>query len=384
MWRSGLFQRLILVAAVATARLPAATLSAGETFQLGERLATLTTIDTLPYVDDEYTRRFRFDAFDNPRLAELRTRYQLDSVVAPANEEFERQVLLNDWSHAQFARFGRPSTNVQGALDVLNACQQGHTFFCRQYAEVLLSAAASLGWVGRPLALRRHQGVNQADGSTEHAVIELWSNQYRKWVMWDPTSKLYLERHGTPLNAFEIRQEWFYRQGSNLTFVIGKERQRRRTTDLPIPIKDFPEFGRLAVHPDELDKYGFIGYIPNNDLMDSGYAYDRMFITKDTLCDQTSWHVRQKPARPDLDPYFPVGQAAMELHLDRGTIQVRLRTLTPNFDRYERRQDGGDWERASADFEWRVRPGTNQLEARTVNRFGVPGPTASARCVVNR
>jgi hypothetical protein len=370
-----------MVAFTAT-RLSAATLNPGDSFQLGDGQATLTSLDSLPCVDDEYTRRFRFDSFDNPKLADLRARYQLESVVAPATNEFDRQVLLNDWSHAQFAKFGKPSTNARGALEILGACRQGHTFFCAQYAEVLLSAAASLGWVGRPLALRRHQGVNQADGSTEHTVIELWSNQYRKWVMLDPTSRMYLERDGLPLNAFEIRQEWFYHQGTRLAFVIGNERRRHRKSDLPIVVGTFPGFGHLAVHPDELDKYGFIGYIPNNDLMDSGYAYDRMFITKDALCDGTSWHVRPKPAHPDRDPYFPLGQSAMDLRVEQGTLQVRLRTFTPNFERFERRLDGGPWMPAEVGFPWPLHPGTNRLETRTVNRFGVMGPVATARCDV--
>ena len=35
----------------------------------------------------------------------------------------------------------------------------------------------------------------------EHSVTEIWSNQHRKWVMLDPTSNMYLEKDGVPLNA---------------------------------------------------------------------------------------------------------------------------------------------------------------------------------------
>src|SRR6185436_19740996 len=108
----------------------------------------------------------------------------------------------------------------------------GHSFFCAQYAEVLVSAAASLGWIDRPLALRRHQDF--APAATEHSVTEIWSNQHRKWVMLDPTSNMYLEKDGVPLNAYEIRQEWFYRGGAGLVFVIGKEHKKYKKSDLPI------------------------------------------------------------------------------------------------------------------------------------------------------
>src|SRR5678809_615481 len=125
-------------------------------------------------------------------------------------DEFSKQLLLNDWVHGQFNKFGHPSTDAKGALDILEAIDRGHTFFCAQYAQLLVSCAASLGWVDRPIALRRHQGVAKVGGSTEHSVTEIWANQYRKWVMLDPTSNMHLQKRGVPLNAWEIREEWFY------------------------------------------------------------------------------------------------------------------------------------------------------------------------------
>jgi hypothetical protein len=283
-----------------------------------------------------------------------------------------------DWTHQQFKKFGRPSTDARGALEILKAIDEGHTFFCSQYAEVLVSAAASLGWVDRPLALRRHQGMAKVGGSTEHSVTEIWSNQQRKWVMLDPTSNLYLEKEGVPLNAYEIRQEWFYRNGTNLAFVVGKERKRYRKSDLPVFLKHFAGFGNLALQPDELDKYGFTAFIPNTDLMDSGFDYANMFIVKDQLCDGTKWHVRTVPANPSVDPYFPIGQAALSLVLEDGKIRVVLKTLTPNFKRYEFRIDGGGWNVSGDTFFWNIHDGRNRLETRTLNKFGVTGPASTA------
>jgi len=354
----------------------------GAAIDLNGRKAVMQRLDTLPYVESEYTKRFRFDSFGNPKLRELRERHRLEEAVAPGRDEFERQVLLMDWTHRQFKKFGRPSTNCHGALAILGAVGEGHTFFCAHYVEVLVSAAASLGWVDRSLALRRHQGVNKVGGSTEHSVTEMWSNQHRKWVMFDPTSNMVLETNGVPLNAWEIRQEWFYRGGTNLVFVVGKERKRYRKSDLPIVLGTFAGFGELTVEPDELDKYGFIGYIPNADLMDAGYDYAKMFITKDALCDGTKWHVRTLPANPAVDPYFPIGQAALDLRAEGGSLRVELKTLTPNFKRYETRVDGGEWKASDGDFAWPVHSGLNRLEARTVNQFGVTGPVSTAEILV--
>lgn len=361
---------------------PVAPLEAGRLLDLDGRRVTLTRVDCLPVVESGYSKRFRFDSSENPKLRELRERYRLDDVVAPGKDEFEKQVLLLDWTHRQFKKFGRPTTETKGALEVLEAIGEGHRFFCTQYGQVLVSAAASLGWIDRPLALRRHQGVNRNGGSTEHTTTEIWSNQHRKWVMLDPTSNLYVEKKGVPLNAWEIRQEWFYHEGKDLVFVVGKERTRYRKADLPIRLGTFEGFGELTFDPDEPDKYGFIGYIPNTDIMDSGFDYGAMFIVKDALCDGTQWHERPLPENPATDPYFPLGQAALSLTVERGKLMVSLKTLTPNFQRFEVRQDGGDWKARADVFEWNVHDGENRLDARTVNGFGVIGPVSTIALAV--
>jgi hypothetical protein len=357
-------------------------LKAGDVVSLVNRKGTVARLETLPLVENAYSKRFRYDRFENPKLGELRERRHLDEAIDGGRDEFDRQVRLMDWTHRQFPRFGQPSTNCHGALAILGAVDGGHTFYCAHYAEVLVSAAASLGWVNRPLALRRHQGVNKVGGSTEHSVTEIWSNQHRKWVMLDPTGNLYVEKNGVPLNAYELRQEWFYQGGTNLHFVVGRERKKFQKADLPIVLGTFAGFGELAVHPDEFDKYGFIGYIPNTDLMDSGYDYGGMFIVQDALCAGTKWHVRDLPKNPATDPYFPIGQAALSLQPKDASLQVTLKTLTPNFQRYEARLDRGRWQPVGDVIQWSVHSGTNRLDARTVNRFGVKGPVSRAEVVV--
>ena len=351
-------------------------LKEGVTVELGGHSATINKLDALPCVESEYTRRFRFDSVNNRKLQELRQRYQLDAVVAPGQDEFDRQVRLLDWVHHRFKKFGRPSIEAKGALEILKAIDEGHSFFCSQYAHVFVSAAASLGWIDRELALRRHQD-KPGGGSTEHSTTEIWSNQYGKWIMMDPTAKMYIEKDGLPLNAYEIRQEWFDREGRDLVFVVGKERKKHRKSDLPIFLGRFAGFGDLTVPADELDKYGFIGYIPNTDLMDAGLDYGQMFIVKDQLCEGTRWHVRTVPANPAVDPYFPINQAALRLVPDHDKIRVTLRTMTPSFQEYQVRRDGGAWRSTGETLLWSLHPGVNRLEVKSVNGFGVDGPLST-------
>src|SRR5579859_98348 len=93
-------------------------LKQGDAITLGDHQAVVTKLDTLPYVESDYSKRFKFDSYDNPKLKELRERYHLDEVVAPGKTEFDRQVLLLDWVNHKFKKFGKPSSPARGALDV--------------------------------------------------------------------------------------------------------------------------------------------------------------------------------------------------------------------------------------------------------------------------
>jgi len=360
----------------AWAALSAQDLKEGDALDVAGRKVVARKVDLLPYVESEYTKCFRFDSFDNPKLKELREKYHLDEVVAPGKDEFDRQVHLVDWTHRQFRKFGRPTADPRGALEILKCVEEGHTFFCSQYGATLVSAAASLGWVDRALSLRRHRDYPGA-GSPEHTSTEIWSNQYRKWIMLDPTANLYVEKDGVPLDAYEIRTEWFYREGKDLVFSIGKERKKYRKADLPIFLGRFAGFGDLTVPANEMEKYGFTAYIPNTDLMDSGSDWGKMFIVKDRLCEGTSWHERTNPANPAVDPYFPIGQAAVTLTASGGALRAGLRTLTPNFKEYQIRFDGGAWAACGDSVVWTLHSGANRLEARAVNRFDVAGPVST-------
>ena len=347
-----------------------------EKTELGGRSFVLSKLETLPYVESQYSKRFKFDSYDNPKLKELRERYHLDEVVAPGKDEFDRQVLLVDWVNHRFKKFGKPSSPARGALEILPAIDEGNSFFCSHYGDVMVSAAASLGWVDRPLALRRPN--NRGSGSTEHTSTEIWSNQYRKWVVLDPTFAMYFEKEGVPLSAYEFRQEWFNHDAKDVTFVLDKDRKRYHKSDMPVFRGRYPGFGDLVLDPGATNVYAFIGYVPNTNLMDGGPDYGQMFITRDQICDGTQWHQRLSPADPAYDPYFPINQAALTLVPNRTAIEVSVKTLTPNFKTYLSRFDGGDWKPVADHFTWMPHAGTSKLEVKSVNQFDVDGPVSTA------
>jgi hypothetical protein len=85
-----------------------------------------------------------------------------------------------------------------------------------------------------------------------------------------------------------------------------------------------------------------------------------------------------------VDPYFPIGQAALSLFAEEGKVRIVLKTLTPNFERYEVQIDGGGWNVSDGTFMWTMHDGQNRVEARTVNKFGIIGPVSTAVLEIRR
>lgn len=350
------------------------TKKAGDVVTLGGHKVTVKEVKITPVVRNTYSRRFLFDSYENPKVRKLRRQEKLEEVVAEGKDEFDRQVILMDWVYKRIRKFGKPTKWPNGALEIFKAVDEGHTFYCAHYSRSLVSCAASLGWIYRSIAV--HVSNNPPGrGSTEHATGEIWSNQYAKWVLFDPTYAMYVERDGVPLSGWEVRQEWFYGDRGKLDFVIGRQRRKYKAKDMPIFRATHRGYGNLSLRPRSIDKLAFMGIIPNTNLMDAGLDYAKMFILKDDkVCQGVKWHRRDNPADPATEPYFPLNQADLKLTPVEGkaALAVTVDTMTPNFAGYRHRIDGRKWTQGKP-AEWSLHKGTNTLEVVTVNKFDVEG-----------
>jgi hypothetical protein len=210
-------------------------------------------------------------------------------------------------------------------------------------------------------------------GAPEHSAAEVWSNQYCKWIFFDPLYGSHFERNGHPLNAWEIRQEWFYGDRNKLSIVLGSPAKVYQYNQLPIPIKEQPGYGLLAYGPHTIDKFALIGYCPGNNVIDKGSLdYTNMFISTDTLASSIKWHKRIHPEDPFKDSYFPLNQADLKFTPTAEGLKVDVKTNTPNFANYRYRMNGGKWMTGEPGI-WKLKKGINSLEVRPLNTFGIEG-----------
>ena len=334
----------------------AVALAEGQTFKLGGRSATVTKADVLPYVENKFSKRFVFENYDNPKLRRLREKYKLDEVIAGDADEMTKQAMLMKWVWDQWD-FGHAQEiyYLRDPFRILDEAKRGHKFQCMHSGSVLLTTANSLGWVCRAMAIPRH------------TFCEIWSNQHRKWIMFDATSNYFPEKKGVPLNTYEQRQALLREGGGVMRGRMGEKGLER------MPQSD--RYGRRLL---------FIGYIPNTNFLDRGPDYGQFFITKDELCKGRGWHTRDCPEDPAKDPYFPINQAALALVPDGGALKVTIGTITPNFKAFQVRIDGGEWKASKTSFAWKPHQGANTLEAKSVNKFGVDGPVSTVKLAVEK
>ena len=344
---------------------------AGDVVKLAGGEVVVKTMDVLPLVKNEFSDRFEFDCFGVKSLETLRKQEKLDEATAPGKTEFEKQVLLLDWAHKRIKHFGPPPGNAANdALGIIKGADAGQTLNCGYYAEVLRSALLSMGYVCRHIALK---GAHSDGNGSEHDILEVWSNQYRKWVAMDPTLNMHFLKGQTPLNAFELRQEWFYKdKGKDLTIVVGKEGEKHTTADMPIMRETHPGFGTLQLNANSLGKFLYVAYLPVS--LDGKLDYGKMFITKDQLCEGVQYHTRTCPKDPAAEPYWPMQQAALTLAPGAGTaITVKAETMTPDFEKFRHCLDAGAWTDGPPPGEWKLHKGENTLEVQAVSKFGVAG-----------
>ena len=277
-------------------------------------------------VRNEFSDRFKFDCFGAANLNTLRKQEKLDEVVAPGNPESEKQVLLSHWAHKRVKHFGGPPPNAPvDALGILKCVDADKTFNCGYIAEVLREGLMNMGYVSRQIGLK---GARSDGNGDEHSVVEVWSNQYRKWIILDLTLDMYFLKGRDAAELLRIAAGVVLQQGQGPHHRHRqrcREAQDRRHAD---QARDAPAgFGTLE-DVNSLGKFLYVDYVPAT--VDGKPDYGQMFITKDKLCESVPYHTRICPKDPATEPYWPMQQAALTLMPgDGAAIDVTAETMTP-------------------------------------------------------
>ncbi|NKB69715.1 MAG: hypothetical protein GKR89_21810 [Candidatus Latescibacteria bacterium] len=308
----------------------------------------------------------------HPRTTRLLKQYRLEDVIAPGQTELEKFALLRDWIHSQWLGWQSdkyPYTPPWDPLEILETTKGNWGYgMCTHYGAMFAGCASALGYVARVVVI------------DHHCLAEVWSEELQKWILEDagPSREFdaTYEVDGVPVNALELHQVLNSGQTDKLKankLPLGKIEPMTQYVEtfcrfgIP-PRNDHLIFAEPAELRHGAGQYHWDGYLWWSDAIDPKYAEYSLQTTRTA---DFYWSVNQTRI-------YPQATAA------KGTLQVCLETVTPNFDHYLIQIDGGPWQRAEAPLTWELRSGPNELAVRTVNIFGKAGRVSRARVQVER
>jgi len=325
---------------------------------------------------------FREDDFHHPRLQLLRSREKLDEVISTAESQFEKIILLRAWVRRQWesgARFYYPPWDAVEILDL--ARKYANRGFCAQYAIVFLQACQSLGIHARYVDL------------SGHFVVAVWSDDYNRWVVMDPTNDIHYEKDGVPMRGRDLHRA-YWKGDLRGVVQVDSEGNRKAVTrndlstyrlysiDLwanqlsdPVKVKS-NGLAKTLAHAIDYRTYPEIGR-------------DQLVITSEFLAwrsEEAEESFPQRPESEDQDEFrYALNQTVIFLaneRLTNGTLKVALlRSNSPTFARFLiRSEERTDWiPTTSATIRWLLHPGMNQLIARIETGYGWRGNVSYLR-----
>ena len=151
------------------------------------------------------TFQFRRSRPNETYLANLRTTYQLDALVAGKTTDFARVQAVCAWVHQQWKHNGQNTPQHYDPASILQEAAQGKQFRCVEYGIVLVGALTALGIPARTLGLEMADVETRKSGAG-HVLAEAWLTDQHKWMLVDGQWDVIPLLNGVPLNAVELQK----------------------------------------------------------------------------------------------------------------------------------------------------------------------------------
>ena len=339
----------------ATRRIPRLTLEEGN--------AVFVRLPATPFV---------YEDPDAPPLRRLREEYRLDELVAGAPDEYAAQLALGRWVGTRFGH--RMDARPEGypwfdPVTVLHAAEGGESYWCEVVARLTVYAATSLGWPARMVVISRVGGSRY-----DHAVAELWSNEFGKWFILDTDYNHVFEAEGRPLSSYEMCHD-----GPRLERAGG------------LRIRQFaPTKAGVDESRDQLPYFAYVHVDLRNDWLSrrlhrgspAGGERSTLWTARPGSPDLLTLRQRED-GRETFD--WPVNTVEIRTlgseERNDGTIAIRvgLSAYAPYFEAFALSVDGSEWEPLDDPVrEVVLGVGSHEVAARALTRGG-PGPPSRVR-----
>ena len=349
--------------------------------------------------DNRPIRRSRFpfpwpDA-RNDRLVAFRQRYDFPQAVAGIDDEFAQLLALRRWAHEVFthrSQIGLPAPVrwTGDPFEIMEVAAAGGFLQCTQYAVLLQSSLAALGWVSRHVGIG--SSYSDREGPWHHGVVDVFVNDLGKWVALDANFDVHYETAGVPLSPWEVGEAFGRDGGAEVDIVVGPERGKVDSAGLRT-VGGAHESSRYlwALHYWHCDPFTRTG---------SWETRLKLVLVGERHAGEV-WHQggpeERAPHIGYADGSFQLTRRAADVYPDMGTcrldldrsdahpaVAVAVGTFTPNFDTVLASVDGRPFRPVGLKFDWYVHEGENVLCVRTRNRLGRMGKVSRIEAVLEK
>lgn len=327
---------------------------------------------------------FSFENLLHPELLQMRIKYQLSQFARNYKDEFSAQLALMEWQN-QNQLSGGPDIKVgrdDQVFDVINNNQCNSNMMqlpidnCAGFAYAFVKLAAATGHIARAV-----NNISQSTPyrlfSAPHVTVEIWSNQYIKWIAFDTLFNLSWWKNGMPLSALEIRDEYFKNDGKDINIKWGANLVTMPVNNLLGPTAGHPmkyywvlylkannffsfspeeKFWRALLFRDEFNKGQAFTTYPNNNR--------RPYAGEGTLDESSDKKDFNWPL--NLTQIIATAGSTNKLYL-------KLFTWTPNFDQFSIQWNEQSIKSYEKEYKFILKPGINKLTAQSINILGIKG-----------
>ena len=268
--------------------------------------------------------------------------------VKPAKEfDFFKECLA--WVNKCFVHDAVNKTSNSNPIIILKEADDKRGFTCQEFSILLAAVMQAHGYPARVIAiLKNNYGYGTGKG---HWVIEVWSDDFDKWILLDPQNNCYWMAGKEVLNASEIRE-----------YVLkGKAQQVNPYIN-----------GRKAVSLKSWLEYFNVVWIYNN---------QNFFANWDTLGeteeiseqphllfqDKAREYFRHYQGINHLYPRMNKINYKLKYHNDK--LSVVLSNSCPFFKKYEISCNNGPWSECKTEFVKQLTKGSNIFNFRVRDIF---------------
>ena len=320
----------------------------------------------------------QWDDLFNSELLSLKNKENFPLLFLVGDSEFDKFRKLKDWVNKQWVAGNPTPYPPWNANIVLDWIRQDKTSgFCAQYAQVLLQSLLSLGYQARYIE------IGSRDNPYAHFVIEVWSNEFNKWIVLDPDYNIHFEYKGVPMSAREV--QYFVAQDRYNEFKVISGNNKLAS-----------DIGRWPYQTKEL--YYYLRYFQRaNHLTDTAAnPFDRVSDAVESRSpDVTPWEdsevesqypkekLTTKQIYDDQQFNFSMNQTQVEIVVKSAhSVDLSLVNNMKQFSHYairaldESRAVLREWSYRGEFFEWRPTADEVLLTIVAVNGLGVEGFTA--------